>query len=87
MTASVNSLSQRIASKQAAMQRVGDFCIHGEKVGGKKCPYHTDPEMERVGNLLAVLLDDFHEIDYDSCSFDEVGMAEMIRQFLRGEDK
>ena len=90
MTQQNDPLRKRIQRKQTEMSQYNhhkiQYCIHGELVGGNKCQLHTDELTERVGNLIVVLMEDFHEIDYDSCSFDQKGMVEMIKQFARGED-
>lgn len=87
---SSDSLRTRIERKKNEMAQYNhhkvQYCIHGEIVGGTKCKLHTDELTDRIGNLVHVLMEDFHEIDYDSCSWDEQGMTEMIKQFVAGED-
>jgi len=78
------SLKERIEKKKAENLEYGDFCIHGEWT--KKCRLHSDELTERVSNLVEVIMEDFHDMDYDDCSFDSNGIIEMIKQFVSGED-
>ena len=70
-------------------RKVGNtqFCLCGNYI--HRCKYHradADPVMKRAADLWA-LIDQHHEIDYDTCSTNEQAVIEDIAVYLRGEDE
>lgn len=80
------TIQERLARLREQNARTGAFCICGNIL--TMCPYHkpgADTLMSRAADLF-VLLDEHHEIDYDSCSTDQKASIEDIAAYLRGDD-
>jgi hypothetical protein len=63
-----------------------EFCIHGYIPARCKIVDHADQLQDRAGQVL-VDIDEFHEIDYDSCSSDGKAQAQVIARALAAESR
>jgi hypothetical protein len=63
------------------MQKLGPYCQHGNYES--RCEYHGDPLTLLAADLLMLITEDHHELDYDGCTIDTEGAIETIKEALR----